>query len=226
MRKSTDGNIKNEITAYGIRALLSRHKEIRKLKRLHAPHFHGFRMWPSSWLMMDFLKRCGFPERSKVLDLGCGWGLAGIYCAINHSAAVTAVDIDSEVFPYLKLHARINNVDIKLMQKGFDDIRMEQLKHFQVIIGADICFWDTMVDSLKKLIKRALSTGIHLVIITDPGRSPFENLGHHFVKYGKGDMIDWAADHPYAIEGRILKISGSDNPIIPSFQLRRSPQVQ
>ncbi|MBN2374214.1 class I SAM-dependent methyltransferase, partial [bacterium] len=114
-QKSKNGTAKVETFAYGIHALYARHRAIRKLKQTHPPTYHGFRVWPSSWLLMDFLNKRGIPRGSHVLDVGCGWGLGGIYCAKNYHAAVTGIDIDPEVFPYLRLHAQINNVKIHTM---------------------------------------------------------------------------------------------------------------
>jgi predicted nicotinamide N-methyase len=140
------------------------------------------------------------------MDVGCGWGLAGIYCAKTHGALVTSVDIDAEVFPYLQLHAGINNVDIATMTRGFEGVRGEDLRETDVVIGADICYWDATVGILEALIQRALATGVQLVLIADPGRSPFEELAGHFSKNGRGNALHWAVDHPHAIHGRILRI--------------------
>jgi predicted nicotinamide N-methyase len=201
------GAEKNEILSYGVRVFRSRHREIRKLKRLHSPSSHGFRVWSSSWLLLDFLARRRLPQGIRVIDIGCGWGVAGIYCAKQYGARVTAVDIDSEVFPYLRLHADVNKVKIITIKKGIDELRDKHLKDVDVVIGADICFWDTMVDSMKRFISRALVKGVRMVLIADPGRSPFEELGEYFVKDRKGVAMDWSVRSPHPIHGRILKIA-------------------
>ncbi|MFC1823229.1 methyltransferase [Thermodesulfobacteriota bacterium] len=197
---------KTEILDYDICALRSRHREVRQLKRLHSPSFHGFRIWPSSWLLMDFIEQRGMPKRIRLMEVGCGWGLAGIYCAKNHGAIVTCVDIDAEVFPYVGLHAGINKVEIHTMQAGFDGISRKKLKDIDVMIGSDICFLDDMVTSLKALILRALGAETKLVLIADPGRSPFETMGSYFVENQEGEIIDRSINHPYPIQGRLLKI--------------------
>ena len=143
---------------------------------------------------------------SHILDVGCGWGLGGIYCAKNHHATVTGVDIDSEVFPYLRLHAKINNVQIHTMEKCLEEITIGQLKAFNILIGADICFWDTMVESLTGLINRALEAGIQSVFITDPGRSTFKKLAKYFAKHGEGEIWNWEVSVPQVFKGQILKI--------------------
>jgi len=190
---------------------MSRHPEVRKLKQSHTPSVHGNKHWHSSWLLMDYFNRRGLPEGSCVMEVGCGWGLAGIYCAKKYGARVMGVDIDAEVFPYLRLHAEVNGVEIATMKRAFSGIKEEHLKGIDVLIGADICFWDKMVDPLKSLIRRALRADVRFVLIADPGRSPFERVGAYFVKKGMGEILQWTARRPRRTQGRILKIGPIDH---------------
>lgn len=196
----------NEIQAFGVRVLLSHHPKVRRLKRDNLPSHHGNKLWTSSWLLMDYIGRQGLPRKARVMDLGCGWGLAGIYCAKKHKACVTGVDIDSEVFPYLRLHAAINQVKIATMRKSFQGLTREQLRGIDVLIGADICFWDSLVDPLRRLIRRALDAGVKMVLIADPGRSTFEELGDYFCEKMGGVLLDWEVRYPRRIQGQILKV--------------------
>jgi len=192
--------------AYGVRLLLSQHPEIRKLKRLNAPSVHGNRLWKSTWLLMDYLHRRGLPEDVRVMEVGCGWGLLGIYCAKEYGARVISVDVDPEVLPYLKLHAKVNEVDITTMRKDFDGLRTKHLQEVDVLMGADVCFWDNLVKSLKNLILRALRAKVKQVLISDPGRPPFEEVAEYFISKRGGEILDWTAQRPRRSEGRILKI--------------------
>ena len=140
------------------------------------------------------------------MEVGCGWGLSGIFCAKKHGAQVTGADIDPDVFPFLKLHADINKVQMATLEKDFDGLRGKHLKNFDVMIGSDICFWEDMVDSLKRLIRRSLRAGVRLVVITDPGRSTFEELGEYFIDKGQGELLDWTTHRPRRIQGRVLII--------------------
>jgi predicted nicotinamide N-methyase len=196
-----------EIRAYGIRVLQSHHPEVRKLKHLHTPSVHGNKHWVSSWLLMDYLRCHPLPKGARVMEIGCGWGLAGIYCAKKFDAIVTGVDIDPEVFPYLRLHADINKVHVSTLRQKFNKLKETDLQDIDVVIGADICFWDKMVHPLKRFINRALSAGVKLIIIADPGRSPFEKLSKYFVKKGKGETLDWHVHRPRNIQGQLLKIN-------------------
>ena len=197
---------KVQIRAYGVKVLLSRHPEVRRLKRLHFPSGHGNKLWTSSWLLMDFLNRKGLPARSRVMDVGCGWGLAGIYCAKKHDAVVTAIDTDPEIFPFLQLHAEINGVQVATMKRAFGGLTHVDLEGVDVLIGADICFWETLTYSLKRLINRALRSGIKLVLIADPGRSTFDELAGYFVERQGGKILNRTVHRPRRIQGRILKI--------------------
>lgn len=140
------------------------------------------------------------------MELGCGWGLAGIFCARNHGAEVTSVDIDSEVFPYLQIHTQINHVEVTALHMGFDDLIGDYLKGIDVMIGADICFWDSLANSLKRLILSALGKGVQYVVLADPGRTSFEKLGRHFVQQSGGEVHDRFIQKPYPIQGQILRI--------------------
>lgn len=196
--------------AYGIEVLLSGHGELRRLKRNYIPSCHGNKFWKSSWLLMDYLKKNGMPRGTRVMEVGCGWGLAGIYCAKNHGARVIGVDMDPGVFPFLDLHAEVNGVKVKTLNRKFGGISADDLNKVDVLIGADICFWDSLVLPLKRLILKALRSGVKLVLIADPGRSPFEELGQYFVEKKDGDIFEWNVRRPRNIMGKILRIKSYD----------------
>lgn len=197
---------KKDFTHNGVKVLRSNHADIRRLKNKHKPSLHGFRIWPSSWLLMDYFKRSGFSRHLHILDMGCGWGIAGIYCVKNFASIVTCIDSDSAVFPYVHLHADINNVNVNTLKADFDDLTCKNFKNIDVMIGADICFWDNMVEILKQMIHRALNSGVKNIIFADPGRPTFERLGEYFQNKGMGDIVNWDICHPYSVQGRILRV--------------------
>ncbi len=199
--------IKRELNAYGIKVLLSPHPAIRSLKRHFTPSSHGNRFWWSSWLLMDYLTQNGLKKGSRVMEVGCGWGLAGIYCAKKHKALVTGADIDRDVLPYAMLHGEINGVKVNFLRKGFENLRIKDLEGVDLLLGADICFWEGMTGTLINLIKRAQKAGVKEILISDPVRSPFEELCEYFTDRGEGEVLDWTASEPREILGQILKIS-------------------
>ena len=194
--------------AYGITVLKAADPRIRKLKKDYTPFIHGNKFWNSSWCVMDFLARQGLPQEANVLEIGCGWGLAGMYCAKNHGANVLGMDADSAVFPYLKLHAEINDVEVGTWGCKFEKVKKKDLKGTNLIIGADICFWDEMVDPVYKLIKKAMKVGVGQVIVADPGRPPFHALSEKVVKKFGGEVKEWEVDEEIKAEAYLL-IAGS-----------------
>ncbi len=200
------GRHRKEYSAHGVRALLSRHPAVRRLKKDRFPTQHGNRFWSSSWVLMDYLGRRGLPRGARVMDVGCGWGLAGIYCAKRYGARVTGVDADADVFPFLRLHAEANRVDIGVLRRDFDRITSRTLRDYDYLIGADICFWDSLVRPIRNLIIRAFRAGIRGVFIADPGRSPFEAVGESVLGRHSGEILSWTTKRPRTIHGRILRV--------------------
>jgi len=150
----------------------------------------------------------------RVLEVGCGWGVAGVYCAKLHQAAVTSVDIDDSVFPFLRLHSDVNHVQIVTRTVRFEDLTSEQLSKFDVMIGADICFWEDMVSPLESLIQNALVAGVQLILLADPGRQPFDRLEKHFVAHHGGQAFARRILQPFPVDGRLLKIGSLDAPTL------------
>jgi predicted nicotinamide N-methyase len=193
-----------ERQAYGLTVLKAADRRIRQLRRRHEPSIHGNKFWGSSWAIMDYLSQQGLPHGARVMDVGCGWGLAGIFCAHHFAARVTSVDADPEVFPYLELHAEINNVQVTPMRRKFGGLRRQELTDQDVILGADICFWDEMTLPLFQLIKRALAAGAQQIIMADPGRPPFSRLGDLCVAELGGEMKVWKAEEPVRVSASLL----------------------
>ena len=160
-----------------VKALKASHPDVRRLKRQghHASH-HGNKVWRSSFVLIDYLSERDFPAGTRVLDVGCGWGLSGIFMARQFSAEVTGIDIDSNVAPFLALQASVNNCEVQFQQKSIDQMSGRELAKFDAIIGADICFWDEMTDTLHRFVKRAVKAGVPFIAIADPGRPPFWEL--------------------------------------------------
>ena len=190
--------------AYGITVLKAADPRVLAQKKKHEPCIHGNKFWNVSWCVMDFLSHQGLPPKARVLDIGCGWGLAGIYCAKNHGANVTAMDADAAVFPYLQLHAEINEVEIETWCCKFEKVKRKDLRQTNLIIGADICFWDEMVEPLYKLIKKAIGVGVGQIIIADPGRPPFHSLSEQVIEKIGGELKEWEIDDEVKADAYLL----------------------
>lgn len=192
-------------TAFGLKILNSSHPDIRRLKRDgHVPEIHGNKFWNSSFLIMNHLKKHPLPRRSRVMEIGCGWGLLGIYCAKQFDARVTGTDADRNVFPFLDLHAKANGVKVATEQARFEKLTVERLKGVDVLLGADICFWDELAPVLFNLIKRAQRAGVKQIIIGDPSRSPFTLLAERCGSLENTSVLARSMVRPVRASGELL----------------------
>ena len=146
------------------------------------------------------------PRGSRVIEAGCGWGLAGIYLAKKFEASVSSVDADSDVFPFLELHASINRVEIQTIRAKFEDLTGEFLSNIDVLIGSDVCFWDDMIKPVFNLMRRARRHGIKKIVIADPGRSPFRKLSSMATKELGAQTNDWDTGIRYKAAGQLLVV--------------------
>ena len=161
---------------FGITTLTSQHKAIRKLKRDYPVSIHGNKIWKSSLILIDYFQQNPINQHCKVLELGCGWGLTAIYLNKTFGCHITALDADANVEPYLRLHESINEAEVDFVAQKFENLTKKQLSAFDLIIAADVCFWDELADVHFKLIKRAVDAGVKKIVYADPIRSPFEAL--------------------------------------------------
>ena len=198
---------KDTLEAFGLTIHKGAHKDIRRLKRQHPEaSLHGNKLWKSSLILMDYLQECPIPDGANVLDIGCGWGLGGIFCAKAFNANVVSLDADPSVFPFLLHHAEINNVSVEPWECRFEKVTKKHLKHFDVVIGADICFWDSLMKPVKNLVVRAIQADVSRVTFTDPGRPPFRQMAKSLEKKYGGTYSDWDVPNPHNLWGLVLDI--------------------
>jgi predicted nicotinamide N-methyase len=159
--------------------------------------------------LLDYLYQRGMAPQTRVLEIGCGWGLVGIACAKMFQAQVTGLDADAAVFPYLQLHARRHGVHIATRHGTFADLTPQELATFDLIVGAEICFWEELVDPLYQLIRHGIAGSVTEILIADPGRPPFDDLCARCVQQGDAEVISWTMTTPLREVGHILRVSGA-----------------
>ena len=198
----------NIYSAYGIHLLRGHHPLVRKLKRYYKPVSHGTRAWGSSFLLMDFLEQNPPKKRANIVDVGCGWGPVSVFATVQLRAKVTAIDSDTNVFPFLDLLASLNDVKIEKHNKKFDEVKRPLLGNKDLVVGSDICYWDEHVKQLFNLVNRAITAGVSRVVISDPGRASF----YRFVemcdkrKTWNTKLVRWYALEPNRATGEIVEI--------------------
>ena len=193
----------------GVKALRSTHPGVRKLKRLQRGHnsAHGNKVWRSSFVLMDYLTTYPPEPNSQVLDIGCGWGLPGIFLAKEYGVRVTGIDIDISVQPFLALQASANACHINFEARGFESLSKEELTAYTTIIGTDICFWDDLAQPLFEMIGLALESGVARVIIADPGRPPFWDLVELCMTTLDAEVVTRRIYQPWKTEKFILLVN-------------------
>ncbi|MEE2891356.1 MAG: methyltransferase domain-containing protein [Pseudomonadota bacterium] len=168
---------RTERRANGLRILTGAHASVRALRRAgHVAEIHGNKLWNSSFLLMEHLKKHPLPAGTRVLEIGCGWGLLSIFCAKRFGAVAHGIDADANVQPYMHLHAELNGVEVTSEKKTFAQLTTKMLADYDLVVGGDICFWDDLNRDLFNLIRRARKAGVGTVMIADPCRPPFTAL--------------------------------------------------
>ncbi|MEE4659078.1 MAG: methyltransferase domain-containing protein [Halieaceae bacterium] len=201
---------RTEYRFHGVKMLTSSHPEIRRIKRSDAqPSIHGNKLWRSSFLLIDYLKKHPPQRARRVMDAGCGWGMGGVYCARALSADVTSVDADRDVFPYLLANAAANGVDVTPLQSRFEKITTRQLEDIDLLIAADICFWDELVNPVFNLVKRAVNAGVGKIVIADPERPTFFEMAQRCQDKYCADIISWRTRKPLLASGSLMVLENA-----------------
>lgn len=194
----------NSRELFGLRVLKNNHKYVRRLrKEVGYPSHHGNKVWNSSIVLMDYLRKNPPRKRAKVLEIGCGWAITAIYCARQFNSRITGLDIDPSVFPFAELHASINDVNIETVGKSYQRADAKFLQQFDLVIGGDICFWDELSKPLYNLTRRAVKEGVR-VVMADPGRPPFTEMAERACDKLDAKLVAHAVGRPYEVSGWVL----------------------
>lgn len=193
--------------AYGIYLLTSHHRLIRRLKTKYAPNTHGHELWKSSFLLMDYLLYHPVPPKSRIIEVGCGWGAASVFCARQFEAYVVGVDVDDNVFPFLTMMSGLNHVEVGEHQADLADLDADFLGGADLVMAADICFWDRLVAPVCDLVARAIEGGAERVVIADPGRPTFYELVDRCKRRGLNTTLkSWYAVEPTRMPGEVMEV--------------------
>lgn len=77
----------------GLRVMKHSHPTLRALrKELPQPSLHGTQVCRSSYQLMEHLWANPIADGQRVMELGCGWGLLGIFCTKHFDAKVLLTD--------------------------------------------------------------------------------------------------------------------------------------
>jgi predicted nicotinamide N-methyase len=210
LSKKKTAKTKTERRFRGVSMPTSSHPAIRKVRRQgHEPTIHGNKLWKSSCLLIDYLKKNPPEYTDRVIDVGCGWGISGIWCAKNFGSDVTAVDADPSVFPFLAATAELNGVGVTPLVSRFEKLSKKKLAGFDMLIAADICFWDELVDPVYNMVNRAVKAGVKKIIIADPERPTFHEMAQRCVDKHGAEVIEWSSSRQIKASGALLVLENA-----------------
>lgn len=210
LSSSKTGKPRTEHRFRGVIMPTGSHPAIRRVKRQGVnPSIHGNKLWKSSCLLIDYLNK-NRPEHCRsVIDVGCGWGVSGIWCAKTLGSQVTSVDADPDVFPFLQASASLNGVQTTPLVSRFENLSTRQLAQFDMLIAADICFWDELVNPVYNMVNRAVKAGVKHILIADPERSTFFEMAERCMDKHCADIIDWKTRSPIKASGAIMVLENA-----------------
>lgn len=129
---------------------------------------YGVMLWPSSIALAHELvsRRASLPGQ-KVLELGAGTGVPGIVAA-TLGAAVTQTDKSDVALHLAKMNiARNRTTGIEPMLADWTEFTLTD--QFDLIVGADVLYADTLHPHLRAICERSLAPG-GTVLFSDPFR--------------------------------------------------------
>jgi predicted nicotinamide N-methyase len=110
-----------------------------------------------------------YAQPVKVLEVGCGLGLAGIAC-LARGLEVTFSDVDETALAFAAANARLNG-----FSRGFRTVPIDfrcppdDMK-YPVVIGSDLMYEERLVNPLVGLLAAVLAPG-GVCLIADPDRT-------------------------------------------------------
>ena len=179
-------------TIHGLQYFTGAHSEIRSQYRSgQRPTEFGNKVWATSLILIDhFHHDMPLQKGLRVLEIGCGWGLVGVYLAKVQGCKVTCTDLDPYVLPIVDLHANVNQVSVTTAQAGFLDLSADFLKNFDLIVGAEVCYSAEVAQDLLTMIRRGFQSGVEHIVIADPGRPDFEEGLSHCREFCAVELLE------------------------------------
>jgi predicted nicotinamide N-methyase len=169
-------------------------------------------LWASSPALAGHLRQRPGLAGKKLLELGCGLGLAGI-AAAQAGATVLMTDYEEDALAFARFNAAMNLERGELSRVTFRcmDWRIAEIPEtFDIIIGADIAYERRNFEPILSLVRRLLRPG-GAFLLADPDR----DTGRDFVRLaGSGGFS--VSEHRFPVNHR-----GRDLTVILSELLRK-----
>ena len=117
------------------------------------------------------------------------------------------MDLDANVFPYLEVISALNDVKVAPMEGNFNNLSTECLGREHLLIGSDICFWDSMGQAVVRRRRPSTRGRSQAVRHHRPGRPTFYELADRCQKQNwQVTLKEWYAVEPSRTTGEVLEV--------------------
>ena len=130
-------------------------------------------LWDSAKALGTHMAGMGdFWRGKRVLEFGCGFGLPSMVAA-SLGATVTATDYHPDNEAFFRGNLRLNNLEqVRYLNLDWRNPSLDGV--FDVLLGSDVIYDDTMVAPLLTCVERyCASDGVFF--LADPGRKTLES---------------------------------------------------
>jgi predicted nicotinamide N-methyase len=130
-------------------------------------------LWPSARMLAKAVLREPwetFRQPVRVLEVGCGLGLAGIAC-LARGLSITFSDVDETALAFAAANARLNGFQNGFRTRLIDFRCPPDDARYPVVIGSDLMYEERLVGPLVRLLEAVLAPG-GVCLIADPDRTP------------------------------------------------------
>lgn len=124
-------------------------------------------LWPSAIALSEHLLQSGSLEGKRVLELGCGCGLAGIVAG-QLGGNVTVTDYKEDALQLARENWDRNGMAPAQVQ-NLDWRAAPTMEPFEIILAADVAYDEAMFGGLIETFGRLLCPGGE-IIVAEPGR--------------------------------------------------------
>lgn len=164
------------------------------------------RVWHSEVALSEWLIQEFYPDKlmgKKILELGCGTGLAGIVCA-GLGGVPTFSDIVPMVMDTVKETCKLNGI-VDYHTLILDWSHPESLLGtFNLVLGSEIFYDNSFLNEISALLEHALPVG-ERGLFCDPNRLGFETVEESFSKNFTLTVIPRTVNWPPMVSGKVHK---------------------